>query len=214
MSDLSDVPHPKATAALANAKRFLAQTEPSIWFDSWGNDLRDNNLDGTIDDPGEKGPDGSHHSGTYAAKVAPLGRQTVADVPAKALRTIRVSYRVCIDIPIEAYRMAGVPISNSRWIPTFFTALRAMPGWQVWLNGARPPSLLDGDIVSANNAAHQHAGIVETGIFDSVINLPGPTSARRYGVYAPSGLNDMVSVPRILFESVLGIECYARWVGV
>jgi hypothetical protein len=25
--------------------------------------------------------------------------------------------------------------------------------------------------------------------------------------------NNMMEVPRLLFESVSGIECYARWVG-
>jgi hypothetical protein len=206
--------HPQATAALAQAQRMMSQTSPAIWFDSWYNDLRDNNLDGAIDDAGERSPDGSHHAGTYTAKVAPMGRLTVGDVPDSLLRTIPVTYRVCIDIPIESYATIGVPIARSRWIPTFFATLQALPGWQVWLHGNHPPALLDGDIVAANNPVHQHAGIVETGVvYDSVINLPGPTSARRYGMYSPSGYNDMAKVPRFLFEQVLGIECYARWTG-
>jgi hypothetical protein len=62
-----------------------------------------------------------------------------------------------------------------------------MPGWRVWLHGAKPDSLMGGDIVAANNLVHQHAGVVETSAVDRVINLPGPTSARRYGVYEPCG---------------------------
>ena len=85
-----------------------------------------------------------------------------------------------------------------------------MTGWQVWDHGRRPSTLLDGDIVAASNPDHQHAGIVSTGIVDSVINLPGPTSARKYGMFEPSGLNDVRSVPRVLFEAVLGIDFFAR----
>ena len=47
----------------------------------------------------------------------------------------------------------------------------------------------------------------------SVINLRGPSAARRYGMFRPSGLNDMVSVPRMLFEAVLHIDFFARWLG-
>jgi hypothetical protein len=137
----------------------------------------------------------------------------VDQAPESWLRTIPVIYKVCIDIPIEAYVSVGVPISRDRRVGPFFAALRAMPGWRVWLHGARPESLLDGDIVAANNPVHQHAGLVEAGVVNTVINLPGPTSARKYGVYAPSGSNDLWQVPRLLFESILGIECYARWVG-
>lgn len=58
------------------------------------------------------------------------------------------------------------------------------------------------------------AAIVETGIvYDSIINIPGPTSARRYGLHRPSGLNDIRKVPRHLFEAILGIDRVARWLG-
>lgn len=130
--------------------------------------------------------------------------------PSYLRRTVDVTYKVCIDIPIESYRAAGIPISTTRWIPTFFSELRRMPGWRVW-HGHRPSTLLDGDIVAASNPDHQHAGIVSTGRFyDGVINLPGPTAARAFGVFKPSGLNDMVEVPRVLFESYLGIDYVAR----
>lgn len=144
--------------------------------------------------------------------VAPLAFQSIAMAPAGLLRKIAVTYKVCIDVPIEAYVTAKVPISRSRWIPTFFVQLKSKAGWRVWDAGKQPPSLMDGDIVAASNPTHQHAGIVQTGLIDSVINLPGPTAARKYHVFSPSGSNDIVSVPRILFEKVLRIDLVARWI--
>jgi hypothetical protein len=121
-----------------------------------------------------------------------------------------VAYKVCIDLPIEAYQAAGVPISTSRWIPTFFSELKALSNWRVWGKGKSPSSLLAGDIVAASNPDHQHAGIVDPGLLDNVINLPGPTAARKFHVFNPSGLNDIVSVPRALFELFLNIDFVAR----
>lgn len=135
-------------------------------------------------------------------------------VPSGVLKTVDVTYKVCIDIPIESYRAAHIQISHNRWIPAFFNDMKHRPGWRVWDGGKRPPSLMDRDIVAASNPNHQHAGIVETGIYDNVINLPGPTSSRRYGMFRPSGLNDMVSVSRVLFEAVLRIDFFARWIGL
>jgi len=209
---MADEATPKALAALAHARKLKAQTDPAIWFDSWGNDLRDNNLDGKIDDPGERSADGAHHGKLYKAKIAPDPSQTIDKIDASKLMTIDVSYKVCIDIPLESYKAAGVPVPNSRWIPTVFAQLKAIPGWRVWMHGERPDSLLDGDIVAAANPNHQHAGIVETGtVYNSVINIPGPTAVQKYGRYLPSGKNDMWSVPRVLFELVLSIDLYARW---
>ena len=84
------------------------------------------------------------------------------------------------------------------------------PNWTVWKKPAQPDSFLDGDIVAADNAEHQHAGMIDTGIVNSVINLPGPTSARKFHLFNPSGKNDMITVPRMVFEGYLGIEWVAR----
>ncbi len=192
-----------------------AQDTPAIWYDSWSNDGRDNNLDGVIDDQGEggmNGADGTHYGRTYTAKIAPLGFQSIDMTPAATLRTIDVTYKVCIDVPIEAYKAARVPIPTSRWIPTFFAHLKSKQGWRVWETGRQPPELMDGDIVAASNPRHQHAGIVQKGLIDNVINLPGPTAARKYHLFFPSGTNDIVSVPRILFEAVLRVDFVARWI--
>jgi hypothetical protein len=212
---LPTAPTQGALRALEAAKRLANQTNPGIWFDSWYNDGRDNNLDGVVDDAGEKGSsngDGAHYGRKYKARVAPLAVLAAESMPAWALIEIDVVYKVCIDIPIESYIAAGIPISRTRWIPTFFGALKGMPGWKVWEGKQNLPKLMSGDIVAACNREHQHAGIVDAGIYDSVINIPGPTSRRRYGLLLPSALNDICSVPRMLFEAVLGIDRVARWI--
>lgn len=208
----STMPTREALKAVAHAEKLQSQRNPAIWFDSWGNDQRDNNRDGTIDDRGEQGlDDGTHYKRAYQANVCPLGILPTSACPTWTQSTVDVSYKVCIDIPIESYQAAGVRMPTTRRIPSFFGALRHKPGWRVWDHGHRPSTLLDGDIVAARNERHQHAGIVSTGrIFDGIINLPGPTSSRHYGVFRPSGLNDIVSVPRALFESFLGIDLFAR----
>jgi len=187
------------------------QQDPAIWFDSWGNDLRDNNMNGAIDEKAEQGiSDGVHYGKTFSAKVCKDPSDTIDHCPPKDQKTIKVQYKVCIDIPIESYRAAGANISTSRWIPTFFSEMRKKPNWTVWKKPAAPPQLLDGDIVAADNAEHGHAGIVDTGLINNVINLPGPTSSRKFHLFNPSGTNDMVSVPRLLFESYLSIDWVAR----
>ena len=47
-----NIQHPKATAAVARA--LAIQAAGSILFDSWGNDVRDNNNDGVVDDRNEQ----------------------------------------------------------------------------------------------------------------------------------------------------------------
>jgi hypothetical protein len=209
-------PSKGALKALEAAKVLARQTNPAIWFDSWYNDGRDNNNDKVVDDAGEKGKkntDGAHYKRTYTARIAPVPVMSPEGLPDWMVTTINVMYKVCIDIPIESYIAAGVPICRTRWIPTFFATLKHMPGWKVWSGKGQLPTLMDGDIVAACNKEHQHAGIVETGIIDSIINIPGPTSQRRYGLLRPSGRNDICSVPRVLFEAILGIDRVARWIG-
>ena len=200
-----------ALKALEAAKKLRNQQAPAIWFDSWGNDLRDNDLKGTIDDKAEQGiADGKHYGKVLYAKICSNPSDTTAQCSPSNQSLIEVQYKVCIDIPIESYKAAGANVSTNRWIPTFFGELSKKQNWTVWKKPAAPSQLLDGDIVAAANPDHQHAGMVDTGIVDSVINLPGPTSARKFYAFNPSGKNDMVSVPRILFESFLSIDWIAR----
>jgi len=200
-----------ALKALEAARDLHDQRDPAIWFDSWGNDLRDNNLTGTIDEKAEQGiPDGAHYGKAFDAKICSSPSDTTDHCPPSDQSMIKVQYKVCIDIPIESYKAAGANVSTSRWIPTFFGELSKKPNWTVWKKPAAPSQLLDGDIVAADNPDHQHAGMVDTGILDFVINLPGPTSSRKFHLFNPSGKNDMVSVPRVLFESYLSIDWIAR----
>ena len=204
-------PSDGATKALEAAKKMAGQDDPAIWFDSWGNDLRDNNLNGSVDDKAEQGiSDGAHYGKTFDAKVCKSPSDQTDVCPASDQSPIKVQYKVCIDVPIESYQAAKANVSSSRWIPTFFSEMKAKPNWTVWKTPAAPSALLDGDIVAADNAQHGHAGIVDTGLIDWVINLPGPTASRKFGLFKPSGKNDMVSVPRILFESFLSIDWVAR----
>lgn len=203
-------PSAGALKALEAARKLHDQQDPAIWFDSWGNDLRDNNLNGTIDEKAEQGiADGRHYGKAFDAKICSSPSDTTDHCPLSGQTMIKVQYKVCIDIPIESYKSAGANIPTSRWIPTFFGELRSKPNWTVWKKPAAPPQLLDGDIVAADNADHQHAGVADTGLIDFVINLPGPTSSRKFHLFNPSGKNDMVSVPRILFESYLSIDWVA-----
>jgi hypothetical protein len=114
-------PSPGAKKALEFARKQYAQTEPAIWYDSWGNDLRDNDLNGHVDDKSEQGlSDGSHYGRIYDAAICKDPSDTTDQCPTKEQSRIKVTYKVCIDTPIEAYKAAGVDVSTSRWIPTFF----------------------------------------------------------------------------------------------
>lgn len=204
-------PSDGATKALDAAKKMAGQDDPAIWFDSWGNDLRDNNLNGSIDEGAEQGiSDGAHYGPTFNARVCKSPSDKTDVCPASDQSPIKVQYKVCIDVPIESYKAAKANVSSSRWIPTFFSEMKTKPNWTVWKKPAAPSAFLDGDIVAADNAQHGHAGIVDTGLVDWVINLPGPTASRKFGLFKPSGKNDMVSVPRVLFESFLSIDWVAR----
>jgi Domain of unknown function (DUF4157)/Putative peptidoglycan binding domain len=204
-------PSPGAIKALEQAQKFKAQSSPAIWYDSWGNDDRDNNINGKIDEQAESAADGAHYGKPLPAKICKSAGDKTDSCPAKDQSKISVSYKVCIDLPIESYKAAGISISTSRWIPTFFSSLQTSPDWTVWKTPAKPSNLLDGDIVAAANASHQHAGIVKTGlIINDVINLPGPTSAKKFLSFNPSGTNDIVTVSRVLFEAFLSIDFIAR----
>ncbi len=204
-------PSEGALKALEAAQKLHDQQDPAIWYDGWGNDLRDNNLTGKIDEAAEQGiSDGAHYGKLFGAKVCKDPSDTTDSCPPGDQSMIKVQYKVCIDIPVEAYKAAGANVSTSRWIPTFFGELSKKLNWTVWKKPHVPSQLLDGDIVAASNPDHQHAGIVSTGTVDSVINLPGPTAARKFHVFKPSGKNDLVSVPRFLFEAFLSIDWIAR----
>ena len=212
-------PSRRALQALANAQNLANQQNPAIWFDSWGNDLRDNNLNGAIDDATEQGiSDGIHYKKPFKGYVCGDASVTT-DKCGTSKSLIDVQYKVCIDVPIESYgAVPGTNVSTNRNVSGFFAELKTKPNWRV--SGGRrnsagsslPSPLLDGDIVAEDvNSTTGHAGMIVTGaLADSVINLPGPTSQRTYRVFTPSGKNDMMTVPKVAFELVKGIDWVAR----
>ena len=85
VEDVPEATEPTASAvkAVEQARKMKGQTDPAIWFDSWGNDLRDNDLNGKVDDKKEQGlSDGSHHKGSHDAMVCKDPGDTVDKCPA------------------------------------------------------------------------------------------------------------------------------------
>ncbi len=217
LQEEQDEPSTRALAAVRHAESMKSE---NIWFDSWGNDLRDNDLDGVIDERGERGPDGRHyHNGRrpYRARICTDPDERIDECPQSEQEEIQVYYKVCIDIPLESYRAAGIPVPGSRWIPNltgWFESERLRGRWQVWRAPDHPSSLLPGDFISVEGQEHQHSGIVGTGyvwgVFGSVINLPGPTGMRRVGFYEPSDPHDVIEIPIFVWRFLLGFNFVAR----
>jgi len=216
LQEEQDQPSSRALAAVSYAKSL---TQENIWFDSWGNDLRDNDLDGVVDNRGERGPDGSHyHNGSrpYRARICTDPDEHVNECEASEQRDVNVYYKVCIDIPLESYRSAGIAVPNNRWIPSltrWFENRQRSGQWQGWRAPNFPSTLLPGDYISVEGKEHQHSGIVGTGymgLLGSVIHLPGPTAMRRYHLYAPSDLHDVIEMPIAFWKLLLGFNFIAR----
>jgi hypothetical protein len=191
----------------------------NIWFDSWGNDLRDNDNDGVVDGPAEQGiDDGKHYGGgPHRARICRSSDRLVSECDPGELEEVRVLYKVCIDVPLESYRAAGIRVpagEGARWIPSMTKWLEKHPEqWELWRAPRMPSSLLPGDWVSVEGAEHQHSGIVGTGyggLLGSVINLPGPTSRRRVHFYHPNDLHDVMEIPMGLWKAMLGFNMVAR----
>ncbi len=208
---------PRALRAVAYAEGLW---RGRIWFDSWGNDLRDNDLNGVVDDRREQGlEDGSHHGQPYSANVCRVTRLPVDHCPAFLERRVSVEYKVCIDVPLESYRAAGLHVPPStfeyRRIPNLARWFGEHPReWRTWRGRTNiPDRLLPGDFVAVIGREHQHSGIVRDeafGLISHVLNLPGPSVMRRYLLYEPSRLNDIISVAAWVWRSFLGFDFVAR----
>lgn len=213
LQEEQDEPSSRALAAVRHAE---AMKRENIWFDSWGNDLRDNDLDGQVDGKSEQGlEDGRHYGAPFRARVCDDPDLTVSECDPSDRRDASVLYKVCIDVPLESYRAAGIAVPGGHWIPALTAWLEKHPEqWQVWRAPRSPSSLLPGDFVSVEGHEHQHSGIVGTGylggLLGSVINLPGPTSRRRAGWYEPSDLHDVMEIPMMLWKALLGFNVVAR----
>ena len=108
------ITHPKAVMAAANARSI--QLAGNILFDSWGNDVRDNDNDGIVDGASEQTSDGAHFNRVYtqfrvvAGTYNRLGWNHDRTVVVSTTRTVAGSFRycVCADVVSQAYASAAV----------------------------------------------------------------------------------------------------------
>jgi hypothetical protein len=200
-------PAPEAEAAVRHARTILSAG--NILFDSWGNDVRDNDNDGVVDtDRGESNSwDGQHFRGTYTnfGLVAgvyqrgwpdPVTGVVTGTVTVPTTRTITGTfrYRVCADVVSQAYADAGLmrPMRATSQIIGQFRRIGT-----VWHGRSTFPSeYLPGDFVATYSAGHGgHSGVVTTGgptsTAPTVIELPGPSTQADAGTYDPASTNDV-----------------------
>ena len=198
------LPTEEALSAVVHAYSMMTE---NIWFDSWGNDLRDNDLDGTVDNSSERGlPDGIHyHGGTrpYSANICPLQFLRTDQCPGFMQNSINIYYKVCIDVPKESYSSAGISMPSTRSIAAIIPWFRGNSKFQTWTKPSLPNVMIPGDFIAAQSGGHSHSGLVPSfGLpkpwFVSAIHLPGPTSRRSLGgqfTYWPSCANDVFRTP-------------------
>lgn len=200
------IPTIKAISAVTHAYSMMTD---NIWFDSWGNDLRDNDMDGNIDNSSEQGlNDGIHyHGGTrpYPAKVChgiSMARMLRTDqCPGFMQRNMDVYYKVCIDVPKESYAAAGISMPSTRSIRNIIPWFRRSGSFQTWTKPSLPRIMVPGDFIAVQSGGHSHSGIVpgfNIRPLVSAINLPGPTRRRNIGgqlTYWPSSTNDVFLTP-------------------
>lgn len=195
-----NIQHPKATAA-ANKARSI-QRRGYVLFDSWGNDVRDNNGRGGVDDSSEQNiADGAHFRSVYSSfgVVAGTytglgwGRNKTVTVPRSRTITGSFKYRVCADITSQAYHEAGV-MPALRSTAMILSRMRAK-GY-VWRKSNGFPSVyLPGDFICTWAPGGGHSGIVVRGSattsVPTVVELPGPSTLVDLGGYDPASTNDI-----------------------
>ncbi len=196
------IPTLKALSAVANANNMML---PNIWFDSWGNDLRDNDNYGKIDDKPEQGhADGVHYSGTYSAKICKGMPFLTIDQCLWSPSTITdLKYKVCIDIPKEAYKAAGFTMPSTRRIRKIIPWFQKSKKFMTWKAPKKPTMVIPGDFIAVQSGGHSHSGIASSwGLPNSwgfnTIHLPGPTARRSIAgplTYYPSSTNDVFNTP-------------------
>jgi hypothetical protein len=217
-------PAREAESAVRHAQATLAAG--NILFDSWGNDVRDNNNDGIVDtDPTEQSSwDGQHYSGTYTSFGLVAGtyvrgwpdiRGTVhgrVTVPTTRTITGTFRYRVCADVVSQAYADAGL-MSHMRSTSHIIDEFRRIG--RVWHGRSTFPSeYLPGDFVATYSPGHGgHSGIVTTrsptSTAPKVIELPGPSTQADAGTYDPASTNDV----KEQFWSKQGVDAALQYLG-
>lgn len=197
---------PEAQKA-ADAAKALARVG-NILFDSWGNDARDNNGNGTTDDATEQGlEDGSHFHGTFPSFWVRTGHWDLGYSPRPTTRiTIAAnqefrgpfSYRVCADMVSEAYHRAGV-MRHVRRVHEIVDNIEKLG--RLWHRSTDryPSRYLPGDLIAVleSRRGGGHCGMVveasDTNAGDNgpkVFELPGPSWESSDGVYDPRSTND------------------------
>jgi hypothetical protein len=199
-------PSREAESALKHAQAI--QSAGNVLFDSWGNDVRDNDNDGIVDSGRTETDayDGQHYSGTYTDFGVVAGTYTRGWPDEHGVVTGRVTvpktqtvsgtfkYRVCADIVSQAYADAGL-MRHMRSTAQIIDEFRRIG--RVWHGRSTFPSeYLPGDFVATYSAGHGgHTGIVTkrsaTSDTPTVIELPGPSTQADAGTYDPSSTNDI-----------------------
>jgi len=197
---------PQAQKAADEAKAL--SRAGNVLFDSWGNDGRDNNGDGVVDDAREKGEDGRHFSQVFQSFWVRKGSYPLG-YPGRPPRTIIISadqhirghfiYRVCADMVSAAYHKAGV-MSRVRSVERIVAQMEKVG--RLWRrdNDKYPTRYLPGDLIAIireDKKGEGHCGIVvEEGYTKGgdngpvVFELPGPSWEASDGVYDPRRTND------------------------
>ncbi len=199
-------PNPAPEAEVAVRRARALRSAGNILFDSWGNDVRDNDNDGSVDSGRleTRTYDGQHYSGTYTNFGVVAGTYVGGwpdvhgvvhgRVTVPRTRTITGSfrYRVCADIVSQAY--AGL-MNHMRSTARIIRRFRRIG--TVWHNRSTfPRKYLPGDFVATYVAGHGgHSGIVtkrsSTSSAPTVIELPGPSTQVDAGTYDPASTNDV-----------------------
>ncbi|MCC6125439.1 MAG: hypothetical protein IT426_10780 [Pirellulales bacterium] len=193
------IQHPKATAAAVSAED--VQRTGNILFDSWGNDVRDNDNDGVTDGAREQTSDGAHYGRIYnqfsvvAGSYPGLGWGRNRTLIVSASRTLRGSFRycVCADVVSQAYAAARV-MQHARSTAAILQAIRGK-GY-VWRRSEEyPREYLPGDFICTLGHGGGHSGIVvrrsPTNTIPTVVELPGPSTMVDLGTYNPANTNDV-----------------------
>jgi hypothetical protein len=191
--------HPKAAAAATHA--LAIQRRGNILFDSWSNDVRDNDNDGIADGSSEQVGDAIHSHRVYtrfaviAGTYPGLGWNRNRTLVIHTTRTLTGSfhYCVCADVVSQAYASAHV-MARARSTAVILRTIRAK-GY-VWRRSEEYPSeYLPGDFICTLGHGGGHSGIVvrrsPTTAVPTVVELPGPSTMVDLGAYDPASTNDV-----------------------
>jgi len=194
-----DLQHPAAAKAARRAEQIVRNG--FVLFDSWGNDLRDNNNDGKVDGAGERAEDGAHFTRSYASFGVKAGmylgqgwnHDKTVKVPRDQVVRGRFLYRVCADIVSQAFHEAGVMPKSRSTAGILDQFSRKGYVWQ--RSKAYPSEYLPGDFICTLHGGSGHSGVVvrrsSTKSVAIVVELPGPSTQVDLGTYNPASTSDL-----------------------